>query len=183
MKITNFINPVSPKDERACITWFRLSLLLGLMTVACITYMQLCQLMIWSSYRQEYKKNSNITKQFAHITEEKKKLTDLEQALKQKLDTITNMSDQSSKRIEQLHALFKACTQDVRLASCSLTGDGTVITLNCTNVEQAQACCSSLNQGRKFTDLKITSIYPAKQSINMTLKTVQNSNNQTRYEK
>ena len=170
MKITNFINPVSPKDERSCTIWFKLSLMLGLVTVACITYMQISQLMIWSSYRQEYKKYSNATKQYATITEEKKKLTDREQMLKNNMNTIINSSDQCCKRIEQLSSLHKACTQEVHLSSCSLTSDGAVITLNCSNIEHAQTCCTALNQSRQFTDLKIASICPAKQSITMILK-------------
>ena len=172
MKITNFINPVSPQDEHACATWFRLSLITGVAIILCIFYIQLSQLMIWSSYRQEYKKYTHATKQFAQITEEKNKLMTREQMFKNKMDTITQTSEQSCKRIEQLNSLQKACTKDIHLSSCSLTCDGTAIALRCATIEHAQACSLALNQSRQFTDLKITSISPAKQSINMTLKTV-----------
>lgn len=172
MKITNFINPVSPADERSCATWFRLSLMLAVVTIACITYIQISQLMIWSSYRQEYKKYSNATKQYAQFTEEKNKLMAREQMFKNKMATIINTSDQSCKRIEQLNSLYKACTQDMHLSSCSFTTDGATITLNCSTIEHAQAFSTALNKSRQFTDLKITSICPHKKSINMTLKSV-----------
>lgn len=178
MKIINFINPVSPQEERSCKTWFRVSLTLLLATVACITYMQVAQLIIWSSYRQEYKKYRNATKLYAQVTEEKKKLTAQELELKNKLNTIINGSNQCCKLIEQLNALHKACTQNIHLSSCSLSGDGALITINCPNIEQAQACVTSLTQSRQFADLRISSICPVRQSMNVILKTAQNSDRQ-----
>ena len=127
--------------------------------------------MTWASYRQEYKKYSNLTKQYAQITEEKKKIAEQEAMLKNKIHIISSANDQCCKLIGQLNSLNKACTKDINLSSFTLAPDGATITLNCPTIEHAQACSKAMAQSRQFTDLKITSICPTKQSITITLKT------------
>lgn len=170
MKITNFINPINPETERACASWFKLSLTLLAITVLYMLYIQVSLLLTWSVYRQEYKKYKNATQQYTQIIEEKKKLVEQEQILKNKLNKITNAHNQFCKQIEQLNILQKSCTPYIQLSSCSFTPGQVTIILASSTIGHAQAYYTTLNQGKHFADLKISSICPTKQVINITLK-------------
>ena len=170
MKIINFINSADPNTIRSGRIWLRCTFILACITFAIITYMEISQIQTWSRCRCEYIKNNAAIKQHTHVIEEKKKLLEKEQKLKNYVNTIIHLHDKCCKNVESLNLLRTLQAHGSYLTSCSLNSDTTDITLNCKTIDQAQLCCTMLNKNKNCLDLNIASIIPKKRSLSVTLK-------------
>lgn len=157
MKPINFINTISPKEQKALETWYTSTLIILALSMVCIVGLQFKQL--WSLYTTRTKA---LTKNLHNNSQLQKY-----ERLQQNHAFLNRQYEQVNKSLEQHHnpCAYLTCIKEllsdhINLQTCTLTDTTISCALCVPHAQAATNCIRHLKKTSYFTGLKLTSMQP-----------------------
>lgn len=170
MKNINFIRALPNKHKKSITLWAIISLGLSGIVIATMSILSISDFLILNALQKEHTKLSLSVASFNAIMQRKQTLKKQEQTLKEKLNFITNASQQTQQHASLMVHIKKSLKNVATLESIILEPAVIQLCIDCAQTQQASEIISSITKLPNITGLHVNSLQPKQQGATTALR-------------